>query len=431
MEAEPKQQKSLDKFLKIQVLLIGLLAVGETIFFFFEQNYFNTFLTHVLRLEPYYVSIMVSLSALMGLIAQIILGIKTDNTRSKYGRRRPFLLCGTIAGISMILFAFSNDFVTCLIIDVIIIGITTNAYLVAKRSLIPDIVEPELRGRANGIINIVSNLGLLVALALFLVANEVFAVPDPQGDGNIIPREGHLFLFSVGGLTIFFAALMGFFFIKEKPVEELPPKKKFFEDLKSTFNLEELKNQKEFFKITLALMIFKSGSACIMPFLFIFIFGLGLNTLQLLIGIGIAFPVLCGVIMYIGKIIDKYGRKRFLPIIIIVVCLGLFLVPFTKTATGVNLILVFVTFPFIMVALLGFITPTDAWSQDLLPIDKRGQFTGILNIVNTVSQIIGAVTAGIVATFLGIQWIFAFAPIFFLVAIPLFLKVEETLPLKV
>ena len=120
--------------------------------------------------------------------------------------------------------------------------------------------------------------------------------------------------------------------------------------------------------------------------------------------------------------------KRFVPITIIIMCIGLFFVPLTISGTEVNYTLVLITIPFIIVALLG-LTPINAWSQDLLPENKRGQFTGILNVTFTISQIIGAFVAGIVATILGVQWVFVFSTIFFLGSIPFFLKVKETLEL--
>ena len=64
----------------------------------------------------------------------------------------------------------------------------------------------------------------------------------------------------------------------------------------------------------------------------------------------------------------------------------------------------------------------------LLPDGKRGQFLGILNVIFTTSQIPGAILGGMIADSMGIAWIFAFAPIFLLASIPLFLRVKETLP---
>jgi len=421
-------ENAFSKFLRRNVLLIGLLYMGDYLFFFFEQNYFNTYLDHVLFLPEFYISIMVSLSALMGLIMMIVWGILSDNTRSKYGRRRPYLLMSIIAGVAMIFYGLSLNYLLCLIIDVIIIGVASNAYLVAERSLIPDTVDVDKRGRANGIINSISYIGLLVGVAFLLLGNEFFGIPDPRpgATGTIITQEGHFILLSVGGIVFTLVGIIGFLFIKEKPVSELPERKKFFAEIKRTFNVSELREQKEFFKITLAFVIFQSGIASVMPFLFIFIFAQGLSTLQLLLGIAIAFPIVFIATLLLGRISDKYGRKRFVPLSILIVSIGYLLMPFASD----NYILFMIGLPFILVGVLALVTPLNAWSQDLLPVDKRGKFTGILNIVNTISQMIGSFAGGIVATLFGVQWIFILGPVFFIASIPLFMKVVETVNFK-
>ncbi len=424
------KEKTFSKFLRRQVLLIGLLYMGDYLFFFFESNYFNTFLDHVLFLPELYISFMVSLSATVGLITMIIWGIISDNTRTKFGRRRPFLLMGIVAGIAMIFFGFSSNYIMCLAIDVVIIGIASNAFLVAERSLVPDTIEVEKRGRANGLINSISYIGLLIGVAFLLLGNELFGIPDPRpgATGTIITQEGHFILLTFGGIIFALVGIIGFIFIKEKPISELPEKKKFFAELKQTFNIAELKTQKEFFKITLAFVIFQSGIASIMPFLFIFIFALGLSTLELLLGVGIAFPVVFIATIMLGKMADKYGRKKFVPLSIVLVSIGYFLMPFTTIGQAEpNIIIFMISLPFVLVGVLSLVIPLNTWSQDLLPVDKRGKFTGILNIVNTVSQIIGSFAGGLVATIFGLPWIFILGPVFFIASIPLFMKVKETL----
>ena len=207
----------------------------------------------------------------------------------------------------------------------------------------------------------------------------------------------------------------------------MPPKKKFIADLKEIIDIDEFKKQKEFYKITLAYLIFQCGIGSILPFLFIFLFSLGLTTLELLSAIGIGFPILILVTLILGKMADKHGRKKYVPVSIIIISIGVFLTIFVHTSAGVNLLLLFLTLPFILVAMLGVRTLLDTWSQDLLPEDKRGKFFGILNIVFTLSQIVGALLAGLVATIYGLPWIFALGTVFFLVSILFFLRVEETL----
>ena len=434
------KEKAFSGFLLSQIILIGILYMGDYLFFFFESNYFNTYLDHVLYLPELFISVMVSLSATVGLISMPLWGIASDNTRTKFGRRRPFLLFGILAGIGMIIYSFAYQlfgrtetaFIWCLLIDVVLIGFSSNAFLVAERALIPDTIEIEKRGRANGIINSISYVGLLIGVAFLLLGNELFGIPDPRDTvppiGTIIPQNGHFILLSMGGIFFMVVSIIGFFFIKEKPVTELPEKKKFFSELKQTFNISELRKEKEFFKILLAFVVFQSGISSVMPFLFIFIFDLGLGTMDLLLGIGIAFPIVFIATIFLGKAADKFGRKKFVPLSIFLVSIGFFTMPFA--GIFVNKILFLFSLPFVLVGVLSLLIPLNAWSQDLLPNEKRGKFTGIFNIVNTVSQIVGSFAGGLVATIFGISWIFILGPVFFMVSIPLFLKVEETVKLE-
>jgi len=422
------KNRTFTRFLAFQVFIIGFIKMGEYVFFFFESNYINLYVLQILGKSEYFVSWLVSLSAVMGLILQFVWGIISDNTRSKYGRRRPyFIFGGIIAGISMIVYAFSGSYWLCLILDGIIISIGTNAYLAAERSLIPDTFEPKLRGRANGIIYIMGNIGMVIALALFLVTEEIFGYEGPEG-GTLLEPTGFIILLSVGGGFIIIGGILGFLFIREKPVDELPPKKTFIAELKDTFQVSELKNQKEFGKNLLANVVFRIGYYTIMPFLFAYIFSLGMGTIELLISIMVvSFPLVFIFTYLIGILSDKFGRKKFLIIALLIMASGLSLVPLIGGPGNYSYTLILICFPFIMITILGFDAPMDSWSQDLLPENKRGQFNGIMNITLTVSQIIGSFIAGYIAIEFGKQWIFPVAGAFLIISIPFFLWVKDTL----
>lgn len=424
---EKNKLVKLSRFVLFQTMIIGVLFSADQIFGFFEQNFFNTYIAHVLLLPEIYVSIMVSLSAVMGLVFNLVWGIVGDNTRSRYGRRRPYLLIGgVVAGIAAVFYAMSPNYIWAVFLDVVIIGIFSNAFYSADRAIIPDTIDKEYRGRSNGIITAFGNIGVLVAVALFLVVDFLFTVPAPSGEGNILTQEGHLFAISIGGGLLIICSILGFALLKEKPVSELPPKKGFMVELKEIMSIKELKKQTEFFKITLAYTIFQIGIGMITPFLFIYLFSLGLSTLELLIGILIGFPILMITAIFLGRLSDKYGRKKYVPLAILITSLGTSLASFAKTDTGVNLILFYISIPFVLIGLLGLAAPLNAWSQDLLPENKRGKFFGILNIVFTIPQIVGAFLSGIVAMYFGLQWIFLCAIAFFIVSILFFRGVKET-----
>ena len=142
------KRKTFTRFLIIQILLIGVLWAADRIFYFFESEFFNTFLDHVLNLPDVdlYIGIMVALSATMGLIMNFVWGVLSDNTRTKWGRRRPYFLFGIVAGLGMILYGLSYDYVFCIIIDVILIGATANAVSVSQRAASGSFGAPALWG---------------------------------------------------------------------------------------------------------------------------------------------------------------------------------------------------------------------------------------------------------------------------------------------
>ncbi|TFG18072.1 MAG: MFS transporter [Promethearchaeota archaeon] len=421
------KRKNFSRFILIQVILIGILWAADRTFFFFESEFLNTYLDHVLNLPnvDFLIGIMVSLSAVVGLITNFVWGVLSDNTRSKWGRRRPYFLFGIIAGIGMMVYALSNNYWLCVFIDVIIIGVTSNAVSVSQRAIIPDTVELENRGRANGIIQAVSYFGLIIALAFFLLANEVFGVSTLEG--TIITQEGHFFLLTSGGLIYLICSVIGFLFIRERAISELPPKKKFMEEMKELVDITQLREHKNFFKILLASTVFQAGIYSVLPFFIAYIFDLGLPTIELLIAIVIGFGILIPAAMFLGRLTDKYGRKKYFPIITFVISISYALMVFVTMGSEVNFILLVVLLPFVLIGLLGLDTIINAWAQDTLPEDKRGKFYGIFNIVYTVSQVIGSLLAGTFSVLYGRPAIFIVGAVIFLIAIPFFIYVKETL----
>ncbi|TFF94136.1 MAG: MFS transporter [Promethearchaeota archaeon] len=419
-----EELKGFSRFVLFQVIIIGILWLADTFFYFFEQNIFNTYITQVLDYDDIWVAVMVSLSATVGLIMNFVWGIFSDNTRSKYGRRRPFLLFSIFAGVGMVLFAFSNNYILCVIFDVLLIGITANAVSVASRALIPDVSELEQRGRANGIVQAVSYLGLIFGLVIFLMFFDDLGSAD-----KIVALNTHILVLIIGGIVYLVSGIIGFVFIKEKPPSELPPKKKFSTEIKELFDISLLREQKNFFRVILASSLYQTGIGAVMALLFSWLLeDIPFGMTELLIAIGVGFLFLFPTVILLGRLADKYGRKKFMPIVIFLIAVAFFFVPFASFSA--NLILFVIVTPFMLLGLLGLNTIINTWAQDTLPEGKKGQFYGIFNITFTIPQIVGGIVGGLISDTFGRDYIFIVGAIFFLISIPLFLIVKETLEIE-
>lgn len=418
-------------------IMLGLLAGGGSFFSTVENGQFNTYINNVLRFEfgSYWgwwmIPLMTSFSALMGLIFMLVWGACSDRHYSRWGHRRPFLLLGVVAGIAMIVYLASRDFWLCFFLDVVIIGIFMNGRLASEKALLPELTVPAERGRVNARVNVLSSALGIVSMAFFLIAAMLFSVPGPDGK-DYLNYTGHAWVLVISGSIYICVSLAGFAGIKEKAMKpaQMPPGK-WYSDITRSFRFSELKEQKEFFKIMIASLVFNIGPKIFLPWIFEFLTDLlDLITLELVVAVA-AIYLFGGwfISLFLGKLCDKYGRKRPAILSTILGAIGFLIVP--VAIYTLNFALILVMFFLIIFILNGVPTITSAWTQDLLPPGKIGQFTGINNISSTVNQFAGAWIGGVVYALTdgNITWNMFIAAFVFIASIPFFAAVKESLPL--
>lgn len=78
------------------ILGYGVASISDAASYNFIIMYMVFFLTAVLGLNPAKAGIIISISAICQAILTLVIGSATDNSRSKFGRRRPFMIVGGI-----------------------------------------------------------------------------------------------------------------------------------------------------------------------------------------------------------------------------------------------------------------------------------------------------------------------------------------------
>jgi len=114
------------------------------------------------------VGFIMTIDNIIGVIIQPIMGNISDNTRTKYGRRMPYIIIGII--LSAIFFAliptgFGGSLVI-LLIWVFCFGVSMGFYRSQAVALMPDFIKPKHRSKANAIINIMGGIGTVIAFTL-------------------------------------------------------------------------------------------------------------------------------------------------------------------------------------------------------------------------------------------------------------------------
>src|SRR6202521_3576373 len=100
------------------------------------------------------------------LLTPILVGWLSDRTVTRWGRRRPWMVAGTILNIiGLGLLALSTNQMT-FIGAYLVVQLSNNAAGAAYTGVIPDVVRAEDRGRASGLLGTMNQLGTVVGVGL-------------------------------------------------------------------------------------------------------------------------------------------------------------------------------------------------------------------------------------------------------------------------
>ena len=107
-----------------------------------------------------------------------IFGALSDRTRTRYGRRMPYLLVGIpLSAIAFLLVPFAQGSLPFLMMTIIAMNFFMSIYRAPTVALMPDVTPRPLRSKANGIINFMGGAGSVVtfvASGFLLKVNEIY-----------------------------------------------------------------------------------------------------------------------------------------------------------------------------------------------------------------------------------------------------------------
>ncbi|MCL2532023.1 MAG: MFS transporter [Oscillospiraceae bacterium] len=169
-------------------------------------------------IAPLLIGFIVAIIYLMGMVFQPIFGKMSDNWRSRWGKRRPFIfvLMPISAGLLFLLPITANaDSLIGLLIVFIIFSFVMAAYRVPTVSVMPDLTPSELRSNANAIVSLMGGLGTIlgmgIGMAIALIYRAVHNIPDYAWDESVI--FPHIFAFGAIMMCLCAAAMI---FVKEQ-----------------------------------------------------------------------------------------------------------------------------------------------------------------------------------------------------------------------
>jgi len=108
------------------------------------------------------IGLFMALDNMIGVIIQPIMGAISDNTRSKFGRRMPYLIIGVPLGAVFFSLIPTQSSLPMLLIFMFLFGTSMGFYRAQAVSLMPDFVRPENRSKGNAIINLMGGFGVAI-----------------------------------------------------------------------------------------------------------------------------------------------------------------------------------------------------------------------------------------------------------------------------
>ena len=346
----------------ISILLLGF--AGQ-LAWAVENQFFNTFMYNEITPDPRPISWMVAITALVSTTTAILMGALSDRTRTRWGRRKPYMIIGyLIWGLftaafpaAALLKTVAMGIFVAILLDSLMTFFGASANDAAFNAFVTDITTTENRGRVTGALEIMKWIAILIVYG---------------GAGILIDMMGYpAFFFLIGGL-VFLVGLIAMPLLKEPPVEE-EVKGSYWGQIADTFRIENLKANRDFFLVMAAVTLFTLAQQVFFPYLVIYLqhyvklealeYSILVGVAILVGGIGLAYPF--------GLLVDRWGRRSVAILAVLGEALGLLLFSLSK-----SYILLLITGILWLAPMAAWTIATLTWTKDLFPDDKRGQFAG-------------------------------------------------------
>lgn len=357
-----------------------ILNLGVGAYWTVENFWINMYWSREINPDLGYISAMVSISAVVGVLTMIIIGALSDSSKSSFGRRKVFILWGGIlGGISMFLFPFTKQIhmlfgltyaiIYAVIIDIFItfLGDCTTP---TRMALFNEHTEKNERGKKSSIIGIASGVGSGLIMGMYVL--DIF-------DNKVF--------FYVGGLLIIFSSILSVRFFEDPPIPDNP--RTFKQCIREITRRESYKNNKDFYFLLIALFIQFFGINVYSNYVNVFAENVMffspmevgfISVLGAIVGMAITIP--CAVLS------DKYGRKR-----IILISLILFLI-FCCCFTYFGMISFwnYAIFFALMSACIGSVDAVaTVWVNDVTPPNMKGSLLAYLHVVKVIPMTPGSI----------------------------------------
>ncbi len=389
-----------------KTFLLGFGFFGISLIWSVYNSYVPIFLREY-NLPLSLVGLVMTFDNIAGITIQPYVGFLSDRTRTRFGRRMPYLMVG--APIAALFFALipvlhlSVPIFGLLMATIIIMNIAMAVFRTPTVALMPDIIPSPLRSKANGIINLMGGLGTTLA---FL-------------GGAFLYRADRGLPFYLGAILMLAAVAIVVLVIREP--------REYEEDAKGQVGV-----------VSTIREIFSSQErSALFILLAIFAWFLGYNAIETFWTtygkefLGIAESTAAAMLTYVsaaflifalpaGFVATRFGRRRTILAgltALLVFVLGGY---FTTNMTYLTVMLIIAGISWALININSF-----PMVSDVAPAGKIGSYTGLYYFSSMLAAIVSPPVAGGLMDLLGHRVMFLFSALSMLLAMVCMLQVKR------
>ncbi|MBR4762224.1 MAG: MFS transporter [Clostridia bacterium] len=188
-----------------RTVIIGFAFMSILAFWQFYDQVIPYILKYRFNMDEVTTNTVMTLDNVLALFMLPLFGVLSDRTRTRLGKRTPYILFGTIAasGLLFLLAFFEKKlYFTGFITTLVAILVVMSTYRSPAVAYMPDVTEKPLRSKANAVINLVGYIGGIFATVVMMF------LPKSTKDEN-----GTLVFESDPNFMLFFGILAAFMLV--------------------------------------------------------------------------------------------------------------------------------------------------------------------------------------------------------------------------
>lgn len=392
-----------------RIFFLGLAFLSISSFWQLYDNVVPLILENTFLLNPDIAGVIMAMDNVVALIMLPLFGMFSDRTRTRFGKRTPFIVIGTIIATASMIFmpiADNQKNLTLFITALAIVLLAMATYRSPAVALMPDLTPKPLRSKANAVINLMGAAGGILTLLLIKLLV----------DGNTDRKANYIYVFAAVAILMFVAVVVLLITIREnKMANEAKEMEKLFqtdikqEEIVETNKKLDPKVKKSLIFLLLAIFLWFTAYNAVTTAFSRYVqnvWKLGNTgfTNFLMVAMGAAIISF----LPIGIISSKIGRKKTILIGITLITLSYFMgCFFTHYHPLIYLVFIMTGFGWASINVNSY-----PMVVEMSKGSDVGKYTGYYYSFSMAAQIVTPILSGFLMTYMSYSILFPYAFIF-------------------